>query len=134
MCLSNIQRITPAEDITCWKVLKVNGDTLVSLFYDEYEWQIGCLQKASVHDDFCEGFTTLGYGFFHTFITEKDAQTCCDALSINATAAPCMVIAKCIIPHDDECYIGDSHMDPCTFKSFASRSLKIINIYQYVPL
>lgn len=126
MCLTNAVKITPKEDIECYKVFKVNRKVLDSDLLSprqDKKWKLGRTETLrriepiryvnQLHQYTVEG------GAYHSYQTLNDVYS-------DYFHYPGYVICKCIIPKDSKyVYSGLNNRDEES-KGYASQKLKPI--------
>ena len=126
MCLTNATKITPQEDIECYKVFKVNRKELDSDLLSprqDKKWRLGRTEMLrriepiryvnQLHQYTVEG------GAYHSYQTLNDVYA-------DYFDNPGYVVCKCIIPKDSKyVYSGLNNRDEES-KGYASQKLKPI--------
>ena len=128
MCLTNIEKITPQEDIVCYKVFKVNRKELDSDLLSpcqDKKWKLGRTETLRRIEPIryvnqLHQYTVNG-GAYHSYQTLNDVYA-------NYFDNPRYVVCKCIIPKDSKyVYSGLNNCDEES-KGYASQKLKPIEI------
>lgn len=128
MCLTNIEKITPQEDIVCYKVLVIdpkvcNSDDMCSLYYSQ-SWKIGRVEtlkrnKPTVYSSYYSGHKTnvIREGAYHSYKNITD-------IPVEFLSCPDIVVCKCIIPKSSKYIYSGYNNYNINSKGYASEKLK----------
>ena len=132
MCLTNIEKITPQEDIVCYKVLVIdpkvcNPDDMCSLCHSQF-WKIGRMEalkrnKLTVYSTYYRGhkINVIREGAYHSYKNIID-------IPLESLSCSDFVVCKCIIPKSSNyVYSGYNNYDSNS-KGYASEKLKPVEI------
>lgn len=106
MCLNVCKKVNNETDITCYKYVKIKPNidgqfTIVSPFYEDFTWVIGCCVYSEPDNKVDESI--IGRGFFHTF---KSYYTAVREARCSCIHGGIMAVVECIIPKGTTVYSG----------------------------
>ena len=127
MCLTNIEKITPQEDIICYKLFvidpKVCDSDMRSPFYSK-SWKIGKMETlkrnaATVYSSYYNGHKNhkIQGGAYHSYQNIADIPV--EFLLFSEIA-----VCKCIIPKSSKYVYSGYNNENKSSKGYASQKLK----------
>ena len=124
MCLSNIEKITPQEDIICYKLLMINPNECDSDMWSPYQlksWKIGRMESLKRNEPILyssgyKKYVILG-GAYHSYQNVTDIPA--EFLSRSD-----FVVCKCIIPKSSKYVYSGYNNENENSKGYASQKLK----------
>ena len=131
MCLTNIEKITPQEDIICYKLFvidpKVCDSDMRSPFYSK-SWKIGKMETlkrnaATVYSSYYNGHKNhkIQGGAYHSYQNIAD-------IPVEFLLFSEIVVCKCIIPKSSKYVYSGCNNDNKSSKGYASQKLKPVEI------
>lgn len=128
MCLTNIEKITPQEDIICYKLFKIDptvcGSDMWSPFIKSKHWKIGKMETLkrnapAVYSSYYNGCKKqiIQGGAYHSYQNIAD-------IPIEFLLCPGFVVCKCIIPKSSKYVYSGCNNDSKNSKGYASQKLK----------
>ena len=127
MCLTNIEKITPQEDIICYKLFKIDptacDSDMWSPFYSK-SWKIGKMETLkrnapiaySSYYNGCKKNMIHG-GAYHSYQNIAD-------IPVEFLLYPDFVVCKCIIPKSSKYVYSGCNNDNKNSKGYVSQKLK----------
>ena len=127
MCLTNIEKITPQEDIICYKLFvidpKVCDSDMRSPFYSK-SWKIGKMETlkrnaATVYSSYYNGHKNhkIQGGAYHSYQNIAD-------IPVEFLLFSEIVVCKCIIPKSSKYVYSGYNNENKSSKGYASQKLK----------
>ena len=131
MCLSNIEKITPQEDIVCYKLFMINPRVCDSDMWSPFKskhWKIGRMEtlkrnKPTVYSSYYNGQKKhkIQGGAYHSYQNIAD-------IPAEFLSCPDFVVCKCIIPKSSKYVYSGYNNDNENSKGYASQKLKPVEI------
>lgn len=132
MCLTNIEKITPQEDIICYKLFKIDPTVCDSDMWSPFQskhWKIGKMETLkrnapTVYSSYyCNGCqkNMIHGGAYHSYQNIAD-------IPIEFLLCPGFVVCKCIIPKSSKYVYSGCNNDNKNSKGYASQKLKPVEI------
>lgn len=136
MCLTNVKRIYPKEDIICYKVVTVSRNfrdrsvRYLSPYYSRKEWKLGKLESLKDRTD-AEAYRSWGTheknvygGAYHTHGTYESAERHAESYLQKGLHVK---ILECIIPKSSK-YVYQGMIPVSNDWGYASQKLKPIKV------
>ena len=131
MCLTNIEKITPQEDIICYKLFKIDptvcDSDMWSPFYSK-SWKIGKMETlkrnaATVYSSYYNGHKShkIQGGAYHSYQNIAD-------IPVEFLLFSEIVVCKCIIPKSSKYVYSGCNNGDQNSKGYASQKLKPVEI------
>ena len=131
MCLTNVEKITPQEDIICYKLFvidpKVCDSDMRSPFYSK-SWKIGKMETlkrnaATVYSSYYNGHKNhkIQGGAYHSYQNIAD-------IPVEFLLRSEIVVCKCIIPKSSKYIYSGCNNGDQNSKGYASQKLKPVEL------
>ena len=127
MCLTNIEKITPQEDIICYKLFKINPTACYSDMWSPFHsksWKIEKMEtlkrnKPTVYSSCYNGCKKqiIEGGAYHSYQNIAD-------IPVEFLLRPGIVVCKCIIPKSSKYVYSGYNNENKSSKGYASQKLK----------
>ena len=131
MCLTNIEKITPQEDIICYKLFKINPTACYSDMWSPFHsksWKIEKMEtlkrnKPTVYSSYYNGCKKqiIQGGAYHSYQNIAD-------IPAEFLLRPEIVVCKCIIPKSSKYVYSGCNNDNKNSKGYASQKLKPVEV------
>ena len=131
MCLTNIEKITPQEDIVCYKLFMINPRVCDSDMWSPFKskhWKIGRMEtlkrnKPTVYSSYYNGQKKhkIQGGAYHSYQNIAD-------IPVEFLLRPEIVVCKCIIPKSSKYVYSGCNNGSKNSKGYASQKLKPVEI------
>ena len=132
MCLTNIEKITPQEDIICYKLFKIDPTVCDSDMWSPFHsksWKIEKMEtlkrnKPTVYSSYyCNGCqkNMIQGGAYHSYQNIAD-------IPVEFLLRPEIVVCKCIIPKSSKYIYSGYNNENKNSKGYASQKLKPVEI------
>lgn len=131
MCLTNIEKITPQEDIICYKLLRVDPTECDSDMLSPYQsksWKIGRMEslkrnEPTVYSSGYKKYIIRG-GAYHSYKNIAD-------IPVEFLLRSEFVVCKCIIPKSSKYVYSGYNNENKNSKGYASQKLKPIEFVHF---
>lgn len=131
MCLTNIEKITPQEDIICYKLFRVDPNECDSDMWSPYQpksWKIGKMEslkrnEPTVYSPGYKKYIILG-GAYHSYQNITD-------IPVEFLSRSEFVVCKCIIPKSSKYVYSGYNNENENSKGYASQKLKPIEFVHF---
>lgn len=131
MCLTNIEKITPQEDIICYKLLRVDPNECDSDMWSPYQsksWKIGRMEslkrnEPTLYSSGYKKYAILG-GAYHSYQNITD-------IPVEFLSRSEFVVCKCIIPKSSKYVYSGYNNENKNSKGYASQKLKPVEFVHF---
>ena len=131
MCLTNIEKITPQEDIICYKLFMIDPKVCDSDMWSPFHsksWKIGKMETLKRNGPTVYSFYYNGHkshkiqgGAYHSYQNIAD-------IPVEFLLRPEIVVCKCIIPKSSKYVYSGYNNENKNSKGYASQKLKPVEI------
>ena len=131
MCLTNIEKITPQEDIMCYKLFKIGPTVCDSDMWSPFKskhWKIGKMETLkrnapTVYSSYYNGCkkNMIHEGAYHSYQNIAD-------IPVEFLLRPEIVVCKCIIPKSSKYVYSGYNNENKSSKGYASQKLKPVEL------